>query len=53
MAPKYAEDSDDFDIDFGDAKPKLQLPATLQKKHDVKKTPGNYLMGMKPDIAKA
>jgi hypothetical protein len=29
MAPKYAEDSDDFDIDFGDAKPKLQLPAGL------------------------
>jgi hypothetical protein len=54
MAPKKEEDDDEFEIDFGDAKPKLALPAALtNKKIDVKKTTGNYLMGMKPDIAKA
>jgi len=47
MAPKKDEEEDEFEIDFGDAKPKLQMPAAL------KKTTGNYLMGMKPDIAKA
>lgn len=58
MAPKKEEDDDEFEIDFGDAKPKLELPVALKKTPDqlptsVKKTPGNYLMGMKPDIAKA
>ena len=54
MAPKKEEDDDESQIDFGDAKPKLALPAALikTKVHDVKKTTGNYLMGMKPDIAK-
>jgi hypothetical protein len=30
MAPKrVVDDEDDFEIDFGDAKPKLQLPTAL------------------------
>ena len=56
MAPKKEEDDDEFEIDFGDAKPKLELPAALKKTNELttgpKKTTGNYLMGMKPDIAK-
>ena len=51
MAPaRPQDDEDEFEIDFGDAKPKLQLPAALSK---AKKTTETYLMGMKPDIAKA
>lgn len=48
MAPKKAQDDDDeFEIDFGDAKPKLAMPEAL------KKGTNGYLLGQKPDITKA